>query len=116
MGFGDPTHRNGWRPAALLALMTAIGMTLAGCVETGAGGHHRAQQVSIFERQDSIGTAYMRNDRVIILDLRAEDPYEGIHGHGEAIYPPGHPSYKDILRHLGGLTPGETKPVSPWLD
>ena len=61
---------------------------------------------------DSIGWATMESDRTLILELRAE----GGGGVGDARlrYPPDHPGYGEILGHLGGLTPGESKPVPPW--
>jgi hypothetical protein len=60
-----------------------------------------------------IGTATMRADGTIVLDLRAEGP-GGAVGQGRLTYPPDHPQYAAVLRHLGGLRPGETKPVPPW--
>jgi len=38
----------------------------------------------------------------------------GIIGHGTLVYPPGHPQYKEVLDHLGGLKEGEQKCVPPW--
>ena len=29
-------------------------------------------------------------------------------------YKPGDPRYEEIKQHLGGIEPGETKPVRPW--
>jgi hypothetical protein len=37
-------------------------------------------------------------------------------GDGFLTYPPSDPQYAEILRHLGGLKPGETKSVPPWPD
>jgi hypothetical protein len=31
-------------------------------------------------------------------------------------YPPSHPQYREILEHVGGLKPGETKPCPPFPD
>ena len=62
-----------------------------------------------------IGMATMEKNGTIILDLRAEDP-KGAVGIGRLVYPPTHRQYKDILAHLGGLRPGERKPVPPWPD
>ncbi|MBF0105538.1 MAG: hypothetical protein HQM16_09465 [Deltaproteobacteria bacterium] len=61
----------------------------------------------------AIGTARMETDGTIVLQLRAE----GVAGAlGDAIfrYPPSHPEYKKLLKHVGGLKPGEEKPVPPW--
>jgi hypothetical protein len=61
----------------------------------------------------SIGVARMRPDGTIELDLRATGE-GGTIGHGRLTYSPTHPQYQDVLRHLGGLKPGETKNVPPW--
>ena len=64
---------------------------------------------------ESIGTATMRGDGAIILSLRAEGP-GGIVGDGQVTYPRSHPKYQEVLAHLGGLKPGQSKPVPPWND
>lgn len=60
----------------------------------------------------SIGEATMEPDGTIVLHLRAVSPT----AIGDALlrYPPDHPQYKAILDHLGGLAPGEHKPVPPF--
>jgi hypothetical protein len=60
----------------------------------------------------SIGTATMLNDGTIELRLMAREG--GMTGHATLRYPPAHPEYKNILDHLQGLKPGETKPMPPW--
>jgi hypothetical protein len=62
----------------------------------------------------SIGSAYMKDDGTIQLMLRAEG--DGAIGDAMFLYPPDHPEYAEILAHLGGLKPGESKPVPPWPD
>lgn len=61
---------------------------------------------------EPIGTARMLADGTIVLDLLARQG--ATTGHGRLTYPPGHPDYEMILRHLGGLRVGETKPVPPF--
>lgn len=61
----------------------------------------------------SIGVANMSEDGTIHLLLRAEAP-GGIVGDAMMTYPKSHPQYAEILKHLGGLKPGEEKSVSPW--
>ena len=61
---------------------------------------------------ESIGTARMEPDGTVILDLVARTG--GVVGQGRLTYPPGHPDRAAILRHLGGLRPGEVKPVPPF--
>jgi hypothetical protein len=62
---------------------------------------------------DSIGSAKMKEDGTIVLQLRAEGP-GGIVGDALVMYRPDDPKYKETLDHLGGLKPGEEKPVPPW--
>jgi hypothetical protein len=62
----------------------------------------------------SIGSARMKPDGTIVLQLRATDPASGATGDAQFEYPPGHPQYKEVLKHIGGLKPGEEKPVPPW--
>jgi hypothetical protein len=63
----------------------------------------------------SIGVATMGSDGTIELRLRATGPGRMV-GEGFLTYPPSDPQYAEILRHLGGLKPGETKSVPPWPD
>jgi hypothetical protein len=60
-----------------------------------------------------IGTARMLPDGTLVLDLRAEDG-QGAVGIAQRRYAPDDPAYKEVLDHLGGLVPGETKLVAPW--
>ena len=57
----------------------------------------------------------MEKDGTIVLMLRAEGP-GGIRGDGLVRYAPTDPKYQEVLKHLGGLKPGEEKPVPPWPD
>jgi len=63
----------------------------------------------------SIGSATMTADGTIVLQLRATGPGPAI---GDALirYPKGHAKYGEVLKHLGGLKPGETKPCPPFPD
>ncbi len=70
-------------------------------------------QYGCSSQSNHIGSATMKEDGTILLQLRAEGP-GGIRGDALLTYPPGHPEYKKILKHLGGLRPGEEKPVPPW--
>lgn len=63
---------------------------------------------------ESIGTASMKEDGTIVLQLRSSEDGKVAEGYFE--YPPGHPQYDAILEHVGGLKPGEEKPVPPWDD
>jgi hypothetical protein len=63
----------------------------------------------------SIGVASMTEDGTIRLQLRAEGE-QGQVGDALLIYKPGDPMYGEVKRHLGGIRPGERKPVPPWPD
>jgi hypothetical protein len=63
-----------------------------------------------------IGMATMTADETIVLTLSSTDPRTGIHASGQFKYVPGNPRYDEVLRHLGGLRPGQRKPVPPWPD
>jgi hypothetical protein len=60
----------------------------------------------------SIGVATMSSDGTIQLQLRAEG--QGAIGDAVFFYKPGDPMYEKIKEHLGGIKPGEEKPVPPW--
>lgn len=64
--------------------------------------------------EESIGVAIMEPDGTIVLDLRAEDPATGGVGEARFRYPPGHAQYDEVRAHVGGLEPGQSKPVPPW--
>lgn len=63
---------------------------------------------------ESIGQATMEADGTIVLYLRAQGSSSGASGDALIRYTLDHPQYRSILEHLGGLHPGESKPVPPW--
>jgi hypothetical protein len=80
------------------------------------GGHWKyVDQNGAVMSETSIGVARMEPDGTIVLQLRAEGPGRSI---GDALirYPVGHQQYAEILKHLGGLEKGQSKPVPPWPD
>lgn len=78
-------------------------------------GQERAKpkEAKAAAEQKSIGTATMTPDGVIILDLRS-DWHIASKSEARYVYPPNHKRYAEVLQHLGGLKPGEKKPVAPW--
>ena len=98
--------------AALLAAGASASTCRAANVRVlGPAGVHRAAAAEAA----SIGAATMRPDGTIELRLRATGP-GGLVGDGFFTYPPSDPQYAEVLRHLGGLRPGESKSVPPWPD
>lgn len=61
-----------------------------------------------------VGTAEMLNDGTLSLHLRLTS--DGTPVNDTLTYKVSDRAYDDILRHLGGLRPGETKPFRPWKD
>jgi hypothetical protein len=64
------------------------------------------------EDVESIGSATMSADGTITLQLRSLSPNPD--AEGVLTYAPDDPQYEEIKTHLGGIAPGETKPVKPW--
>ena len=61
-----------------------------------------------------IGDAVMEDDGTIVVRLRRTA--DGIHVSGTVSYRVDSPHYKEVLNHLGGMKPGETKLVPAWDD
>jgi hypothetical protein len=61
-----------------------------------------------------IGTAVMSADGTVTLNLRAQKG--AITGRGTLHYRRGDAAYVQIIQHLGGLEPGQSKLVQPWPD
>jgi hypothetical protein len=61
-----------------------------------------------------IGDAKMLEDGTIIINLRRTA--DGINVSGIIKYPINNRDYKEVLDHLGGMRPGETKLVPAWDD
>ena len=61
---------------------------------------------------DSIGVAEMSAGGTITLHLKSlwPDPHED----SDLTYAPDDPQYDDIKKHLGGITPGQSKPIPPF--
>ena len=63
------------------------------------------------EAIDSVGRAQMSAGGTITLRLHALWPQPFTES--ERVYAPDDPHYAFIKRHLGGIAPGQTKPVPP---
>jgi hypothetical protein len=85
-----------------LALHLALAAVLAGGAAPRAGA----------EDDVPLGWATMTEDGVIVLEMvRTGD---GQPAHAQLRYAPGDPHYDEVLEHLGGLVPGESKRVMPF--
>jgi hypothetical protein len=74
-------------------------------------GQQHAQTTHRMSDPVTIGSATMTDDGSIVLNLRATGP--GI-GDAQITYAPDSPHYAEVLRHIGGLRPGQSKLVPPW--
>lgn len=59
-----------------------------------------------------VGVATITQDGVIVLQMSRTT--DGIPADALIRYAPGDPDYDEVLEHLGGLAPGESKPVMPF--
>jgi hypothetical protein len=60
------------------------------------------------------GTAVMLDDGTLALHLRLTSDGKAVND--VLTYKVSDRAYDNVLRHLGGLRPGETKPFRPWKD
>jgi hypothetical protein len=96
-------------------LFVAIVVALASSPATSLAGPaaaDRSSQPIPCDDIDSVGRAKMSADGTITLQLRSlwPDPV----AESELVYPPDDPQYEEIKHHLGGIKPGESKPVPPF--
>jgi hypothetical protein len=102
-----------------LATLCVAGGALSVCVAPTLGQPFKrftppnVVRIAKMEQKESIGVARMMNDGTIVMDLVAKQS-GGLLGDARLTYPPDHPKYQEILRHLGGLRPGEEKFVPPF--
>jgi hypothetical protein len=61
-----------------------------------------------------IGDAQMLDDGTIVIHMRRTT--DGIHVSGMIRYPVTDRHYNEVLAHIGGMRPGETKLVPAWDD
>lgn len=62
---------------------------------------------------ESIGVAVCTADGTIQLMLRAVGP-KGEIGEAMQVFKPSDPKYRGIVAHLGGIQPGQSKPIPPF--
>jgi hypothetical protein len=102
--------------ALVVAVVAAIVAALASSLATNFAGiavaADRSSQPIPCEDIDSVGRATMSADGTITLALRSlwPDPI----AESQLVYPLDDPQYEEIKHHLGGIKPGESKPVPPW--
>ena len=95
----------------LFAIMMASQVTLF-AVSAGMAAAVNASQPIPCDDIDSVGRAKMSADGTITLQLRSLWPNPI--AETQLVYAPDDPQYEEIKHHLGGLNPGESKPVPPF--
>lgn len=89
---------------------------MVGCSRPESVSTHEAERSNIESKQSaSIGSATMKEDGTIVLQLRAEAD-NGAVGQGLTVVSPSDLDYEKTIAHLGGLKPGQEKSVPPWPD
>jgi hypothetical protein len=86
-------------------------------VMLGIGGACSAQELRSSDARPSMpyaGTATMLDDGTLSLHLRLSSDGKSVDD--IITYKVSDHAYDDILRHLGGLRPGDAKPFRPWND
>jgi hypothetical protein len=104
---GATTHTYDYRGFGISFRFTWATERLLGVTIQGSGKRGPSQPSAY------IGMATMDPSGTIFLDLRAEHE-DGTIGMGRLVYSLTHVQYKSILEHLGGLAPGQSKPVLPF--
>jgi hypothetical protein len=80
-------------------------------------GASSAQEIRSTDARPSmpyLGTAAMLDDGTISLHLRLTSNGKSVND--TLIYKVSDRAYDNVLRHLGGLRPGERKQFRPWKD
>lgn len=63
--------------------------------------------------QQYVGTALMEDDGIVMMMLHAQTP-NGDWGVSRFYLRPGTADYDALIERVGGLQPGEKKPVPSW--
>ena len=99
------------REETLVRRVLALTIALLPTTTAAAAAQVPPRQVPC-EQVVSIGVATMAADGTITMRLRSLPP--GPVAEGTLVYRPDDARYGEILKHLHGLAPGESKPVPPW--
>jgi hypothetical protein len=96
----------------LFAIITAALATSLANFSGNAASTDKNSQPIPCDDIDSVGRAKMSADGTITLQLRSLWPNPI--AESQLVYAPDDPQYDEIKHHLGGITPGESKPVPPF--
>jgi hypothetical protein len=62
---------------------------------------------------ENVGSAYMQPDGTLEMSLRTETE-DGTIGEAFLVIPKGDPRYPEMVKHLGGIGPGEGRTIPPF--
>ena len=82
-----------------------------------AAGACPAQQTRSSDARPSmpyVGTAIMQDDGTLTLHLRLTSDGKAVSD--TIVYKVSDRAYDNVLRHLGGMSPGDTRQFTPWKD
>jgi hypothetical protein len=82
-----------------------------------AAGACPAQQMRSSDARPSMpytGTAIMQDDGTLTLHLRLTSDGKAVSD--TIVYKVSDRAYDNVLRHLGGMSPGDTRQFTPWKD
>ena len=82
-----------------------------------AAGAAAAQQNRSSDARPSMpyaGTAVMQDDGTLTLRLRLTSDGKAVSD--TIVYKVSDRAYDNVLRHLGGMSPGDTRQFTPWKD
>jgi hypothetical protein len=80
----------------------------------GAGSAQETRSSDARPSMPYAGTAEMLDDGTLSLHLRLTSDGKALND--TLVYKASDRAYDNVLRHLGGLQPGETKQFRPWKD
>jgi hypothetical protein len=99
-------------------LLTSIGLIIPLMANSCSANQENEEMTKVTSAKskvpDSIGSAEMLANATIVLTLRAQNTGSGNVGDAQFRYPPDHPQYKMILKHVGILRPGESRSVKSF--
>jgi hypothetical protein len=79
---------------------------------TGSATQPLAPEPPATPAPDNVGTANMDAAGIVYLRLRSVD--HGMVAEAMKVVKPTDSDYADIVKHLGGIKPGESKPIPPF--
>lgn len=96
-------------PAFVIAAILAV---TTGLIGPAAGQFKKDLPPVTCASLDSIGVADMAADGTITLHLKSLWP--DAHEDSDLTYAPDDPQYNEMKQHLGGIDPGQSKPIPPF--